>query len=262
MEDDFLYSASINQISHNNNNNNNVVQSIYYDAPNNNDLISQIDQLKDQLDAKTKQTNELSECLLKQTNFCESLSDLLKKNEEKNKELETNLIRNVAKLVELDENNTNLKKELEMLKQNQLDTQSNLTNESDLFKETLSQKETLNNMREMCAEQEKIIRQLKTELNIIKQERENEIESQNSLIQRHQITLQLKEEEIYLLNDQIQKITRSLDEEMKDNAQTKIEIEELKNYYKELNEKNSALMTQLEADNSEIKKRLVKLIKY
>ena len=59
----------------------------------------------------------------------------------------------------------------------------------------------------------------------------------------------------------MQKLTRNLDEEIKQNSFLKTEIDELKSFYKEINEKNSSLIAQLEADNTEIKKRLVKLIK-
>ena len=64
-----------------------------------------------------------------------------------------------------------------------------------------------------------------------------------------------------MLNDQIQKLTRTLDDEQKQRVFLLNEIAELKVFYKELNEKNAALICQLEADNTEIKKRLVKLIK-
>ncbi len=78
---------------------------------------------------------------------------------------------------------------------------------------------------------------------------------------RSQVSLQLKEEENYLLNDQIQKLSKSLDEERKTNEYLTKELNECKTYYKNLTDKNKELINQLEADNNEIKKRLVKLIK-
>lgn len=116
-------------------------------------------------------------------------------------------------------------------------------------------------MRDESAQQQILIKQLQHELNVIKQERENEIDTQEHQLKHDKIQLQLKEEEIYLLNDQIQKLSRSLDNEQKQNSFLATEIAELKEFYKNLNEKNSALIAQLEADNTEIKKRLVKLIK-
>jgi predicted RNase H-like nuclease (RuvC/YqgF family) len=75
------------------------------------------------------------------------------------------------------------------------------------------------------------------------------------------VTIQLKEEEVYLLNDQIQKLTRSLADEEKQNAHLSAELVDLNKFYKQSSEKKGALIAQLEADNTEIKKRLVKLIK-
>ena len=78
---------------------------------------------------------------------------------------------------------------------------------------------------------------------------------------RSQVSLQLKEEENYLLNDQIQKLSKSLDEERKTNEYLTKELNECKTYYTNLTDKNKELINHLEADNNEIKKRLVKLIK-
>jgi hypothetical protein len=64
-----------------------------------------------------------------------------------------------------------------------------------------------------------------------------------------------------LLNDQIQKLTKSLDDETKTNEYLTKELNECKTFYKNLTDKNRELINQLEADNNEIKKRLVKLIK-
>lgn len=80
-------------------------------------------------------------------------------------------------------------------------------------------------------------------------------------IKRLQVAIQLKEEENYLLNDKIQKLTQSLDDERKQLTQALKELSELKLHYKNQNEKNVKQINQLEMDNNEIKKRLVKLIK-
>jgi chromosome segregation ATPase len=113
----------------------------------------------------------------------------------------------------------------------------------------------------MCSQQEKTISDLVREMDAIKEERENEVEAQSKETQKVKITAQLKEEENYLLNDQIQKLSKSLDEERKQGGYLNKELGELKDFYKKLNEKNTSLIAQLEADNNEIKKRLVKLIK-
>lgn len=80
-------------------------------------------------------------------------------------------------------------------------------------------------------------------------------------IQRLQVAIQLKEEENYLLNDQIQKLSQSLDEERKNKQEQTKDLAELKSHYKHILEKNKKQINQLEMDNNEIKKRLVKLIK-
>jgi predicted RNase H-like nuclease (RuvC/YqgF family) len=113
----------------------------------------------------------------------------------------------------------------------------------------------------MCSQQEKTISDLVKEMDSIKEERENEVEAHGKETQKVKITAQLKEEENYLLNDQIQKLSKSLDEERKQTSYLNKELAELKDFYKKLNEKNTTLIAQLEADNNEIKKRLVKLIK-
>jgi hypothetical protein len=59
----------------------------------------------------------------------------------------------------------------------------------------------------------------------------------------------------------MEKLSRSLDEERKQTAYLNSELAEIKAFYKKLNEKNTNLINQLEMDNNEIKKRLVKLIK-
>ena len=43
----------------------------------------QIQQLNEQLSAKTQQISDLNSCLVKQTNFCENLSNLLQQSQEK-----------------------------------------------------------------------------------------------------------------------------------------------------------------------------------
>jgi hypothetical protein len=80
-------------------------------------------------------------------------------------------------------------------------------------------------------------------------------------MQQTQLSLKLKEEENLQLNDHIGKLTKTLNDERQHLSNVKSQLDELKLYYVELNEKNNALISQLEADNAEIKKRLVKLIK-
>ena len=80
-------------------------------------------------------------------------------------------------------------------------------------------------------------------------------------IHRVQVQLQLKEEENFLLNDQIQKLSKSLDDERKEKAQLNKELVDSKQNSKLVTEKMKKQIDQLEADNNEIKKRLVKLIK-
>lgn len=80
-------------------------------------------------------------------------------------------------------------------------------------------------------------------------------------MQETQLSLKLKEEENLQLNELIGKLSKTLNDEREHLSTVKSELDELKLYYVELNEKNNALISQLEADNAEIKKRLVKLIK-
>jgi hypothetical protein len=125
MDNDFLFSASMNNMNSENGKNreldyqqNKITQSVYYDANNVNknyddnksidtvnsdanasvqnvsSLITQLDALRDQLNCKTKQNEELSACLLKQTNFCENLSELLRNSDDKSKDLEVTLAKN------------------------------------------------------------------------------------------------------------------------------------------------------------------------
>lgn len=75
------------------------------------------------------------------------------------------------------------------------------------------------------------------------------------------LDLKLKEEENNHLGVQLAAIRQSLEEERKQTGFLTSEINELKTFYKQLNEKNTSLINQLEMDNNEIKKRLVKLIK-
>jgi hypothetical protein len=80
-------------------------------------------------------------------------------------------------------------------------------------------------------------------------------------MQQTQLSLKMKEEENLELNEHIAKLTKTLNDEREHLSKVKSELSELKAYYVELNEKNNALISQLESDNAEIKKRLVKLIK-
>lgn len=64
-----------------------------------------------------------------------------------------------------------------------------------------------------------------------------------------------------MLNVQVEKLTSCLEEERKHAVYLTSELNEVKSFYKQVNEKNTSLINQLEMDNNEIKKRLVKLIK-
>jgi len=195
-----------------------------------------IQQLNEQLDTKSQQISDLNSCLVKQTSFCENLSNLLQQSQEKLNKFDL------------------LSQELETTKR-ELD--KNRVQEAKLIKETLSQTQSIISLKLMCSQQENTINQLKNELNSIKEERQSEIDSNSHKAQRNMVALQLKEEENYLLNDQIQKLSKSLDDERRQNDDLNHEVNGLTVHIKRLNEKNS----QLDADNNEIKKRLVKLIK-
>ena len=240
----------------------------------------ELEKLKEELRAKSEQNSELNSCLVKQTNFCENLSQLLKKSEEKNSYLEEQHSQSLATIRNLQIDLDTAKQELSSAR---FELSSKTIQEENLVKvirfvceyikvynlnkfewlkqEALSQTQSINNLKLMCSQQEKTISDLVREMDAIKEERENEVEAQSKETQKVKITAQLKEEENYLLNDQIQKLSKSLDEERKQGGYLNKELGELKDFYKKLNEKNTSLIAQLEADNNEIKKRLVKLIK-
>lgn len=113
----------------------------------------------------------------------------------------------------------------------------------------------------MCSEQEHTINTLKIDLDKMREEQTNETSIHLEELKNNKISIQLKEEEIYLLKDQIIKLTKSLEEEKQINGLLNSELTELKAFYKKMNEQNMALIGQLELDNSEIKKRLIKLVK-
>lgn len=119
----------------------------------------------------------------------------------------------------------------------------------------------MNILRENYFQQEKLVIELKADLANIKDKRSKEIDADTYELQRIKIAMQLKEEENYLLNDQIQKLSKSLDDERKQNDYLSKELNESKQSFKATNEKNNSLISQLTLDNDEIKKRLVKLIK-
>jgi regulator of replication initiation timing len=73
--------------------------------------------------------------------------------------------------------------------------------------------------------------------------------------------LNLKEEENSALNEQLQKISKQLDEDRKQIGSLSQELSDVKSLYKKLSEQNAYTINQLEMDNKEIKKRLIKLIK-
>lgn len=207
--------------------------------------------LNEQLNEKVKQLNDLNACLVKQTNFCENLSEMLKVSNAKITELNTTIEKHLITISNLESDNNALK----------FDLSSKLIEEERLKNEFIAQAKSIESLKEMSYEQEKQIKHLKLELNEAIQERSTEVDAQLTESQRNKITLQLKEEEIYLLNDQIQKLTKLLDVEREQNQVLTNELNDLKMFYKNLNEKNTSYIQQLEADNVEIKKRLVKLIK-
>jgi hypothetical protein len=133
MDNEFLFSASMNhEKNREDGQQNRITQSVYYDANyvNNNNrnydddksidmvnseanasfqnvssLIAQLDALREQLNAKTKQNEELSGCLLKQANFCENLSEMLRTSDGKNKELESTLAKYSKTIANLETEN-------------------------------------------------------------------------------------------------------------------------------------------------------------
>ena len=128
-------------------------------------------------------------------------------------------------------------------------------------KDSLSQTQSIGFLRESYAQQEVLIADLKADLGSIKEKRQHEIDCLANDSQRIKVAMQLKEEENYLLNDQIQKLSRSLDDERKQSDFLTKELKETQATYKQTHDKNVALISQLEMDNNEIKKRLVKLIR-
>lgn len=73
--------------------------------------------------------------------------------------------------------------------------------------------------------------------------------------------MQLKEEKIYMLNVQVEKLSKTLEKEVQKVTILERDMSVLKEQYGKLNDKNQKHIEQLEDDNIEIKKRLVKLIK-
>jgi regulator of replication initiation timing len=73
--------------------------------------------------------------------------------------------------------------------------------------------------------------------------------------------LNLKEEENVALNEQLQKLSKQLDDDRKQISMLSQELTDVKSFYKKLSEQNTYTINQLEMDNKEIKKRLIKLIK-
>jgi len=132
---------------------------------------------------------------------------------------------------------------------------------SSSIKENMEKNKSIERLKEKCEQQEQLLNNLKSEFGSVQQEKQNEIENKLSQMQETQLSLKLKQEENLELNEHIGKLTKTLNDEREHLSTVKTELDELKAYYVELNEKNNALISQLEADNAEIKKRLVKLIK-
>lgn len=68
-------------------------------------------------------------------------------------------------------------------------------------------------------------------------------------------------DEKQLLENRIKQLTETLNEQVEKNKRLTQELDDVKSDFKSINDKNSELISQLEMDNNEIKKRLVKLIK-
>lgn len=204
-----------------------------------------------QLNEKNKQINELNNLLVKQTNLSENLSDMLKKSNEKIADLNSIIDKQTNTINTLENENSALK----------FDLSSKLLLEEQLKKEIADQLISIEGLKNMSHDHENTIKKLNLELNDAISERSSEHNDQNNEAQRNKISLQLKEEEIYLLNEQVKNLFRDLETERQRNENLTSELNELKSFYQNLNEKNSAQIQQLEADNVEIKKRLIKLIK-
>ena len=128
-------------------------------------------------------------------------------------------------------------------------------------KEALLQSQSIASLKKMCSEQEHTINTLKIDLDKMREEQTNETSIHLEELKNNKISIQLKEEEIYLLKDQLIKLTKSLEEEKQLHGLLNSELAEVKAFNKKMNEQNMVLINQLELDNSEIKKRLIKLVK-
>ncbi|RNA11299.1 FYVE and coiled-coil domain-containing 1-like isoform X1 [Brachionus plicatilis] len=212
---------------------------------------SQLSSLNEKINQKVKQISELNNCLVKQTNLSENLSEMLKKSNEKIADLNSMIEKQLNTINILENENNALK----------FDLSSKTIYEVQLKKDIAEQSKSIDCLKKMSYEQEKTIKQLKLELDAAINERSSEFDAQHDQAQRNKISIQLKEEEIYLLNDQIQNLSRALDSERQKNEHLTNELNELKLFYQDLIQKNSSQIQQLEADNVEIKKRLIKLIK-
>lgn len=212
---------------------------------------SQLSSLNEKINQKVKQISELNNCLVKQTNLSENLSEMLKKSNEKIADLNSMIEKQLNTINILENENNALK----------FDLSSKTIYEEQLKKDIAEQSKSIDCLKKMSYEQEKTIKQLKLELDAAINERSSEFDAQHDQAQRNKISIQLKEEEIYLLNDQIQNLSRALDSERQKNENLTNELNELKSFYQDLMQKNSSQIQQLEADNVEIKKRLIKLIK-
>lgn len=260
----------------------NLTQSVYYDtamsALNSDQYEKKIEQLMNQLDIKEskineliktnesnalnlsndsqlnekiKQINELNNCLVKQTNLSENLGEMLKKSNEKIAELNSIIDKQMNTIYSLENENSALK----------FDLSSKTLLEEQLKNDITDQSISIENLKNISNGYEKTINKLKLELSDAANQRSSECNAQNNEAQRNKISLQLKEEEIYLLNEQVKNLFQDLQTERQRNENLTNELNELKSFYHNLNEKNSAQIQQLEADNVEIKKRLIKLIK-
>ena len=77
-------------------------------AENFSSLASQIEMLREQLAAKSKQNEELSECLVKQTSFCENLSEMLRASDQRRQEANSAANKYLEKISQLEEDKSRL----------------------------------------------------------------------------------------------------------------------------------------------------------
>lgn len=191
--------------------------------------------------------NDSKSVLEKRDEELEELKSSLNEYRNKYSTLEMNYEKALNVLNQNEQENYSLKKEITSLK---FELSVKTLNEENLIKDAVSQNHSLNNLKEMCFQQESTINRLKESLDLMKEKQQIEMNLQINEIQVLRQTIELKENENVLLNEQIFKLTKWLEEEKKLTKSLTMESTDQK-----------SCISQLEMDNNEIKKRLVKLIK-